>query len=212
MAFIHDAETEERQGRGRRPDPAKDQAILDAARDLFLEKGYGASVDEIAERAGVVKQTVYARFRSKEELFAAVVRAVADELLSPIATAPAGRPRETLTAIAELYKRMILEHDRIQMLRLMIAQSGQFPDLAKKYFENGPYYVHRRLADYLDKEKAAGVLHIDDVDLAASQFFGLIKGVEHLGVLLGVQSAETELQRRRRVAGAVDAFLKLYDA
>ncbi len=79
MTAFDDAElAEPRAGaRGRRPDPSKEQAILDAAQALFLEKGYGASVDEIAERAGVVKQTVYSRFRSKEDLFAACVRAAA---------------------------------------------------------------------------------------------------------------------------------------
>ena len=69
--------------RGRRPDPAKDAAILDAANALFLERGYTASVDDIAAAAGVSKQTVYARFASKEDLFEAVVRAGIDLKLPP---------------------------------------------------------------------------------------------------------------------------------
>ncbi|HXI87313.1 MAG TPA: TetR/AcrR family transcriptional regulator [Parvularculaceae bacterium] len=200
----------EHAGRGRRPDPAKDQAIFDAARALFLEKGYRASIDEIAERAGVVKQTVYARYASKDDLFAATVRAVADELLDILAAAPAGKPRETLTAFAEQYRRIILEPKRIKTLGVMIAEAGQFPKLAARYYENGARYVHGRLADYLAKESAGGALNVADAKLAASQFFGLIKGVEHIGALLGDDEARRDLLSARRIADSLDAFLKIY--
>ncbi len=210
MANIADFEIAEEKTRGRRPDPAKDQAILDAARALFLEKGYGASIDEIAERAGVVKQTVYSRFQSKEELFAASVHAVAEQLLAPISMATAGKPRETLLAFGDQYHRILLEPGRIQLSRLMIAEAQQFPALAKRYFDAGPLYVRNGLAAFLAKETKAGAMHVGDPAVAASQFLGMIKGVEHLGALLGVDYAENELQRRRRIAAAVDAFMKIY--
>ncbi len=205
-----DAETE-RPIRGRRPDPAKDEAILAAARELFLEKGYGVSIDDIAERAGVVKQTVYARFKSKEDLFGAVIRAVADELVAPLSAPDAGRSaRERLTAIGEQYQRVILEPKRIRMARLMIAEATSFPELARRYFESGPSYVCSRLSEYLARASERGELKIEDASLAASQFLGLLKGVDHLGALLGIDSAESALQRKRRLAAAIDAFLKLY--
>lgn len=210
MTASSDLEGEEHAGRGRKPDPAKDQAIFDAARALFLEKGYGVSIDEIAERAGVVKQTVYARYASKEDLFAATVRAVAEELLAVLAAAPAGKPRETLTAFAEQYRRIISEPQRIKMLRLMIAQAGQFPKLAERYFEAGANYVHDRLADYIAKESAGGALDVPDPDLASSQFLGLVKGVEHIGALLGIETARDELLGKARIAASVDAFMKIY--
>ncbi|MEX0644235.1 MAG: TetR/AcrR family transcriptional regulator [Parvularculaceae bacterium] len=201
----------EERTRGRKPDPAKDEAILAAARELFLEKGYSASIDDIAERAGVVKQTVYARFKSKEDLFAAVIRSTAEELVAPLSGPDRDRSvRDTLTAIAEQYHRILLEPKRIQMARLMIAEAAKFPDLARRYYEVGPSYVCGRLADYLDDATASGALHVADSKLAASQLFGMIKGVEHLGALLGVSPAENELNRRRRIAAAVDAFLRLY--
>jgi len=76
--------------RGRRPDPAKDAAILDAASALFLDRGYSVSIDDIAAAAGVSKQTVYARFASKEELFEAVVRSGADQLVGALFDAQRG--------------------------------------------------------------------------------------------------------------------------
>jgi AcrR family transcriptional regulator len=46
-----------------------DERVLDAARKIFLERGFeGASIDEIAEAARSGKQTIYARFRNKREL------------------------------------------------------------------------------------------------------------------------------------------------
>src|SRR6476660_6564438 len=55
----------------------KHAAILDAAEQVFLAKGYlGTSMDEVAARSGVSKQTVYAHFGSKETLFVALVSAM----------------------------------------------------------------------------------------------------------------------------------------
>lgn len=204
-------ELAEEKTRGRKPDPAKDQAILAAARELFLKKGYGASIDEIAERAGVVKQTVYARFKSKEDLFATVIHATAEQLVAPLSASGGERAvRDTLVAIADQYHQILLEPARIQMARLMIAEAPKFPALARRYYEGGPSYVCGRLADYLSAATKRGALKVADPKLAASQFFGMIKGVEHLGALLGIDVAENELQRRRRIAAAVDAFLKIY--
>ena len=60
-------------GRGRPRDPAKLEAILDAAYDLFLDRGIAATpMDLVAERAGVSKMTVYANFQDKPALLAAV--------------------------------------------------------------------------------------------------------------------------------------------
>ncbi|MGE0410220.1 MAG: TetR/AcrR family transcriptional regulator [Amphiplicatus sp.] len=197
--------------RGRKPDPAKEEAIFEAARAAFLEKGYAASIDEIAERAGVVKQTIYARFKSKEDLFADVIRAGAEEFLAPLFATDGDRSiRTILTTIGERYHRMMLEPKRVKLARLIISEAAKFPDLAQRYYEVGPDYVSRRLADYIAEASRRGLLKVDDPALAASQLLGMIKGNEHLGALLGVESAENESRRRRRVAAAIDAFMKLY--
>lgn len=202
-----------RPGRGRRPDPAKEKAIVEAAQDLFLDRGYSVCVDEIAERAGVVKQTIYSRFKSKEELFAACIRAGAEALVAPLfASAPGRSVRDTLTAFAEHYRSVALEPTRIRLVRVVIAEADKFPELARRFYEVGPLYIRGRLASWLEKETRAGALAIRNAELAASQFFGLIKGVEHLGALLGVDAAEGELLERQRIRSAVDAFMKLYAA
>lgn len=197
--------------RGRRPDPAKNAAILDAAHALFLEHGYSVSIDDIAAAAGVSKQTVYARFASKEGLFEAAVRAGADELMG--ALFKAGEHASLAEALTELglrYQDIILDPRRVSMQRLLIAQAQQFPDLARRFFENGPGYVHQRLAEYLESECKKGRLNIDDPAEAAQQFLGLVKGADQLAALLTVGDGGSARGRKEKVQRAVDAFLKIY--
>ena len=56
------------------PQPPRRKAILEAAKDVFLDQGYElATMDAIAERAATTKRTVYAHFEHKQALFAAMV-------------------------------------------------------------------------------------------------------------------------------------------
>src|SRR5260370_41812396 len=66
----------------------RDARLLDAATTLFMERGFdGTSIDAVAEAAGVSKPTVYARYRDKRDLFAAVLRDRIGEWLAPISAA-----------------------------------------------------------------------------------------------------------------------------
>src|ERR1700758_5751995 len=69
-----------------------DERVLDAARKLFLERGFeGASIDEIAQAARSGKQTIYARFSNKRQLFTAVVlRDVASKMAQAGSAVPSG--------------------------------------------------------------------------------------------------------------------------
>lgn len=196
--------------RGRRPDPAKDAAILDAANALFLERGYTASVDDIAAAAGVSKQTVYARFASKEDLFEAVVRAGAEQLVGALFRAGETTLADGLNELGLRYQEIVLDPRRVSMQRVLIAQAQQFPDLARRFFENGPGYVRKRLAEYLQNEADKGRLDVPDANEAAEQFLGLVKGADQLAALLAVGEPLNAENRAKRVSNAVDAFLKIY--
>ncbi len=124
---------------------ARPAEILDAALDLFAERGFTATrMDDVAVRAGVTKGTVYLYFKNKEELFKALVRA---ELLPNLAavedaaeTEPAGNLLERLV---HMWTDRVLP-SRVGVLpKLMIAEAGNFPDLAKFYLNE---VVHRGLA------------------------------------------------------------------
>ena len=66
--------------RGRPRDPATDQAILDAARSVLARKGFtGTSMEGIARQAGVGKDTLYRRYKSKEELVLDLLRTMSEQ-------------------------------------------------------------------------------------------------------------------------------------
>src|SRR5258708_700866 len=110
-----------------------DVRILDAARKIFLERGFeGASIDEIAEVARSGKPTIYARFRDKRALFTEVVTR---DILSRIAEfkseVPTGATiEERLTSAAITLLRWGFDSDRIALMRLAVAEARRFPDLA----------------------------------------------------------------------------------
>lgn len=98
-------ETSTRSGpRTKMPRAERERLILDSADAVFGERGYsGASMEEIAERAGITKPIVYAYFGSKEELYLAAVsrsgRALMERLLAAVA-APAAKEQLHAAAVA----------------------------------------------------------------------------------------------------------------
>jgi len=110
-----------------------DARILDAARKVFLERGFeGASIDEIAEVARSGKPTIYARFRDKRALFTAVVtRDILARITEFKSEVPTGATiEERLTSAAITLVHWGFDSDRIALMRLAVAEARRFPDLA----------------------------------------------------------------------------------
>ncbi|MBV8457366.1 MAG: TetR/AcrR family transcriptional regulator [Acetobacteraceae bacterium] len=110
-----------------------DERILDAARKVFLERGFeGASVDEIADAARAGKPTIYARFPGKEALFTAVMARHVGEVTGSYETiAPTGaKIEERLASIATAILGKILTAETVGLVRATIAEARRFPDLA----------------------------------------------------------------------------------
>src|SRR5262249_15956868 len=134
------------QARWRRRKDARPAEILAAALDCFAERGFAATrMDDVAARAGVTKGTVYLYFETKEDLFKALVRSELVpnvERLEAAATADVP-PADLLRGLFALWATHVFP-SRISVLpKLMLAEAGNFPDLAKFYLEE---VVHRALA------------------------------------------------------------------
>jgi AcrR family transcriptional regulator len=116
---------------------ARPEEITAAALELFVERGYaGTRLDDVAARAGVSKGTLYLYFANKEELFKAVVR---EGLVSPIAEMR-GFIDQFEGSTLELIRMMLFGWwERIGASRiagipkLIIAEAGNFPELARFY-------------------------------------------------------------------------------
>src|SRR5580692_5898762 len=110
-----------------------DGRILDAARKVFLHRGFeGASMDEIAETARAGKPTIYARLGDKRALFTTVVtRDIVSRITRFRDEVPPGVTiEERLANLAAAIVHWTLETDRMGLMRLAIAEASRFPDLA----------------------------------------------------------------------------------
>jgi AcrR family transcriptional regulator len=125
-------------GRGPSQKPA---AIRAAAQRLFLQRGLQqTSMDAVAAEAGTTKQTVYRYFGSKERLFAAVLENLVVDRLRPdlLRTVPAdARPdadlEGTLLRIAYKILDHVLDPTYIELVRILVAEAREFPELAELY-------------------------------------------------------------------------------
>ena len=118
--------------------PSKDLAgdvqarILDAAQQLFLEKGYrSASIDDISEMAPASKPTIYAHFPGKEALFAAVVARTISGLTDFEGFTPEGRTIEDkLMSLGTVIIERVFE-ESLGMVRATIAEAPRFAELSR---------------------------------------------------------------------------------
>lgn len=194
-----------------KPHKPKRQAILDAAKHAFIAHGYqGSSMEAIAEAAPVSKPTLYKHFKSKQELFAAVIESECQTLLGAFTSVQAelNDPVAGLTAIANAFVDLVYTNEAIQLYRLIIAEQRHFPELGELIYRSGPIPVLRHMSSYLAELHAGGVLHIADVETSSRLFLDMLKGDQHFRCLLGLQSGLGDAARQRLVDATVSLFLK----
>lgn len=194
-------------------------AALDAARTLFLRDGYTATTMEaIASQAGLTKRTLYNHYAEKEQLFNEVVAEVMTyaetfarrlpEAFSAELDADNLRPR--LDDLGQRLALAIVRPEVIALRRLLISESGTFPQLARTYYECAPGQVLKALASEFERLNRAGLLQIDQPQTAAAQFAYLVVGQPlDRAMLLG--SAPTEALVLNYAREGVETFLARYD-
>ncbi|XXF07914.1 TetR/AcrR family transcriptional regulator [Pseudomonas sp. D1-3] len=200
-------------GPGRPKDPAKRQAILEAAKCLFVRHGYaGSSMDAIAAHAGVSKLTVYSHFTDKETLFCAAVKARCEEQLPELFFEfPVGASaHNVLLNIARGFSQLLNSSESVDLHRLMTSLGAQDPQLAKIFYEAGPQRLLAEMERLLGKMDHSGQLRIESPKLAADQFFSLLKGGANFRLLIGCGEPETEAQQEQHARATVEMFLRAY--
>lgn len=186
------------------------EALLDAAAEVFFQQGYAAaSIDAIIERAGGSKRNIYKAYGNKEGLFAAIVRRNAD---AAIASLPLDDPDklaldETLYRFGSHLMHVYMSPAVIGVYRIAVTEAHRFPELVRSFYEQGPGRMATRLAEVLAAFRKKGAIDVDDCDIAASQFVGMIRDNLHLQVVLGLRAAPTREEADGAVASAVTIFL-----
>lgn len=177
-------------------DETKTEAILEAATALFHEKGATASMEEIARRAGVSRQTLYNRFPSKIEIGRALAARRSDAISAPLRTG--GDPEAVLTALARGLLEKIIGEDGRGSMRGVAMLSPHAPDVAAAIYEAGPAESLRRLAAWLAVQDRDGRLSVPDPAAAAEMFAGMVLGHGHLRAILGVPHPRFDPEARAR--------------
>lgn len=185
-----------------------DEAVRDAALELFLENGYeGTTMNAIAAAAGTTKPSLYARFPTKEDVFRSVLGWAMQRTDWP--TPEPEIPdyddlAESLTAIGEAALRRALDPSMIKLQQVAIAYASRYPDIARNAFGQGFWPRKRQVADLLRRHAANGDIVADDPDMLAELFLAMASGGPSRLASFGIVRDEPE----RHIAAAVDLLLR----
>lgn len=201
--------------RGRPRDVGKNSAIIEAASELFLELGFdGTSMDGVAKRASVSKQTVYSHFSSKEQLFGDAVHAAIEAYYPDRALASVENHtlEADLRAVCYRLATLLMTDQAIAMYRLLVTAAAKGPELGELFWRSGPADIQRQLAAFLQTWVERGALKIEDTEKAGQQLVALFKEPAHFKISIGIQPKLSAKEIDACVDDAVISFLKLYRA
>jgi AcrR family transcriptional regulator len=142
--------------RRRKADRPKE--ILEAAFEEFSRNGYAATtLDQVAVRAGVTKGTIYVYFENKEHLFISMVRELTKQTMDPVLEMFERHEGSTADLLREqfslIYRHIVEDGRRREVVRMLIAESPRFPELADRYHDE----IHRPCIELLQRAIQRGI-------------------------------------------------------
>jgi AcrR family transcriptional regulator len=177
----------------RRRKEARPGEIVDAALEVFGEKGFAAAkLDDIAGRAGISKATLYLYFDTKEEIFRAVARTAVASLLQAFE----GQAEGFDESFVELAPRILSRAARMMasgrvpaIARMVIGESRNFPDLARIWHDDVVTSVIEMLTGIIARAQARGEVAPGDPRLHAFSLMGPMVMAMLFGEVFGGVSA-----------------------
>jgi TetR/AcrR family transcriptional regulator, mexJK operon transcriptional repressor len=190
------------------------ERIIEAATELFLSQGFGAtSIEAVSAACRISKRTFYHRFRDKPDLFRAVVRRLISNWVQPF-EARVGTADTFEDALLEAARQTLaaaLSPQALSLYRLLIAEAPRFPELATIVAEQSAA-ANGRLGELFAREARHGRLALDDPRFVAEQFVNLvIAGPRRraLGMGPALGTAELDAWARRSVALFLDGVRRV---
>ena len=203
-----------RRGSGGRPSQEealrRDARLVEIAAAMFMERGFDATtIDAVAEAASIGKATLYARYRDKAALFAAVVQRQIDRWLIVSATeipTPGERAADVLLTMGRGMAAAILIPEAIAINRIVTAQATRFPELAHMAHREAWQRSNASVAAVLEYFERDGQIAVEDSEMAADLFLSLVVGRLSRLAMLGIAIDAEQVERR--VEAAVALFLQ----
>ena len=194
----------------RRKYPRKDDVVLNAAEDVFLELGYAAtSMDAVAARAGVSKRTVYNNFKNKEELFASVILKRRDQVWPENFAEFDILSKDVESLLVEISTRFltaIYSSNQISLYLTIVAAARRFPKVGKFMYEGPILQSQTIVEDILRVQCEAGKLSLPDPRMAAIQLLALLKTDIHMRLLF---SQKVKLSKKD-ISDIAESCIKLF--
>ena len=195
----------------------KHREIIEAASAVFMENGYeGTSMEQIAAKAGVSKQTVYKHFADKERLFSDIVLATTGQVdrLVALVAGPLTETRalkKDLLLLGRQFLASLMEPQLLRLRRLVIANADRMPELGRTWYQQGFERVFATLASCFTSLAKRHLLNVEDPLLAAHHFVGLLLWIPvNQAMFTGNDEPYTKAALDRYADAAVSAFLAAY--
>ncbi|WDE11442.1 TetR/AcrR family transcriptional regulator [Thalassomonas haliotis] len=198
--------------KNRSKNEAKRKQILDAATELFTDKGYATtSMDLIARQADVSKQTVYSHFGSKDDLFAAAIEQKCDSYrMLDFSLEDFSDVNVTLLAVAQRFFSMLIAKETLAVHKICAYESKSYPQLSELFYHAGPERLTTEVAKLmalLDEKKA---LSISNPHHAAVQFLTMLKGEAWLRIEFNTSKQLTREEIDDYICSSVAMFIRAY--
>jgi len=154
-------------------------AMLAAARELFLSKGYRkTTLTDIIERSGGSRETIYSNFKGKIGLFGAIIDGAGDQFADFVlqSSSEASNPREFLTELGTHMLNIWLTPEGRAIHGTVLSEGVASPEIVDVWFRGGAEKVLKALAQYIEVQTKAGRLNVQDPMIMARQFQFLLYG------------------------------------
>jgi len=190
--------------RGGRLTEERQREIVALVAPLFLERGYEqVTIDDIVERIGGSKRTLYERFGGKAGLFEIVIT----EYCASVQRDMFALVEKQLTAIGTHFLNMILHRRILEQHRLMVSMGRSFPSVARLFYQLGPISAYGLVAGWIERQQKAGKLGPGDPTLLAELFLDMLTGKHQLALLTSSHEATSPEGIARTIKAAAKLFL-----
>lgn len=183
----------------------KKQDILNTALLQFGQKGYNkTTMDDIASHLGLSKSAIYQYFNSKEDIFSSIFQQTdIKSIVSNLNQSQTSKNyTDSLVEIGFEFLSMYSRPERVNLLRVIISESPQFPEVGKLVYNSTINEAHKKVANYLEQHEEVGDINSK---FAARAYLGMLLSFVIVDKL--ITSSEGEFSNEEIVTGVMDIFL-----
>lgn len=209
---MQDREIEKNRLKVRPSTRLKQQKIVEIASQLFIEQGFTqTSLDQIIEKCGGSKQTIYSYFGDKRGLLLAVISYCIERVGVVFTFKPELNKglEQDLNQFGCDYISTILSPALLNIYRIIMTESQHDRELAEFYLTHGPNSVTNHLTLFLQYHMEQGNLKLADAHIACNQLISLLKGNHQQQALLGI-NIPTSKEITIHAKQAIECFLYGY--